>query len=90
MKLICGDRHWQYHSIHPAGIEEFACGALNDENSRMGVAPGDKKGSDPQSLVKQPYTSSTPKGGFLRISVGTELILEHFDSRCELQNRVSR
>jgi alkaline phosphatase D len=90
LKLICGDRHWQYHSIHPSGIEEFACGALNDENSRMGVAPGAKNGSDPQSIVKQPYTSSTPKGGFLRISVGTELILEHFDSRGELQNRVSR
>jgi len=22
--LICGDRHWQYHSIHPSGINEFA------------------------------------------------------------------
>ncbi len=90
LKLICGDRHWQYHSIHPSGIEEFACGALNDENSRMGIAPGAKNGSDPQALVKQPYTSSTPKGGFLRISVGAELIFEHFDSRGELQNRVTR
>ncbi len=90
LKLICGDRHWQYHSIHPSGIEEFACGALNDENSRMGVAPGAQNGSDPQALVKQPYTSATPKGGFLRISVGAELVLEHFDSRGALQNRVQR
>ena len=51
--IICGDRHWQYHSIHPSGVEEFACGALNDENSRLGVAPGDKNGSDPQALIRQ-------------------------------------
>ncbi|MCX6854203.1 MAG: hypothetical protein NTV80_04780 [Verrucomicrobia bacterium] len=63
---------------------------MNDENSRMGVAPGAKNGSDPLSLVKQPYTSPTPKGGFLRISVRAELVLEHFDSRGELQNRVTR
>ena len=25
---FCGDRHWQYHSIHPSGVEEFSCGAL--------------------------------------------------------------
>jgi len=81
LKLICGDRHWQYHSIHPSGIEEFACGALNDENSRMGVAPGDKKGSDPQALVRQLYTSPTPNGGFLQITAGDELTFEHFDSR---------
>jgi alkaline phosphatase/alkaline phosphatase D len=88
LTLVCGDRHWQYHSIHPSGIEEFACGALNDENARMGVAPGAKKGSDPQALVKQPYSSAAPKGGFLQITAGDELLLEHFDSRGELQNRV--
>lgn len=31
--LVCGDRHWQYHAIHPTGIEEFSCGALIDENA---------------------------------------------------------
>lgn len=81
LTLICGDRHWQYHSIHPSGVEEFACGALNDENSRLGVAPGDKNGSDPQSLVRQLYTSPTPNGGFLQITAGAELVIEHFDSR---------
>jgi alkaline phosphatase D len=79
--IICGDRHWQYHSIHPSGVEEFACGALNDENSRLGVAPGDKNGSDPQSLVRQLYTSPTPNGGYLQITAGAELVMEHFDSR---------
>ncbi len=25
--IVCGDRHWQYHSIDPSGIEEFSSGA---------------------------------------------------------------
>jgi len=88
LKLICGDRHWQYHSIHPSGIEEFACGALNDENSRLGVAPGAQEGSDPQALVRQLYTSPTPNGGFLQITAGEELAFEHFDSRGKSLYRV--
>ncbi len=90
LTLVCGDRHWQYHSIHPSGIEEFACGALNDENARMGVAPGAKKGSDPQALIKQEYTSATPHGGFLQITAGDELVFEHFDSRGKSLHRVVR
>ena len=66
---FCGDRHWQYHSIHPSGVEEFACGALNDENSRMGVAPGSRQGTDPDSLIRQPYTYREPTGGFLEVRV---------------------
>ena len=81
--VICGDRHWQYHSIHPSGVEEFACGALNDENARLGVAAGDKRGSDPMALVRQLYTSPTPNGGFLQITAGAKLVLEHFNSRGE-------
>ena len=64
---FCGDRHWQYHSIHPSGVEEFSCGALNDENSRRGVAPGAKNGSDRQALIRQPYTYPKPSGGFLHV-----------------------
>lgn len=69
---FCGDRHWQYHSIHPTGVEEFACGALNDENSRVGVKPGSKKGTDPDSLIRQPYTYAEPTGGFLHVKVGEQ------------------
>lgn len=90
LTLVCGDRHWQYHSIHPSGIHEFACGALNDENARMGVAPGAKKGSDPQALIKQEYTSATPQGGFLQITAGEELAFEYFDSRGKSLHRVVR
>ncbi|WP_235934982.1 alkaline phosphatase D family protein [Candidatus Laterigemmans baculatus] len=65
---FCGDRHWQYHSIHPSGVEEFSCGALNDENSRRGVAPGSKRGTDPDALIDQPYTYDQPTGGFLQVT----------------------
>lgn len=78
---VCGDRHWQYHSIHPSGVEEFACGALNDENSRLGIAPGDPKGTDPQSLIKQPYTSGEPSGGFLVVTAGDQLRIEFRDDQ---------
>ena len=65
--LVCGDRHWQYHSIHPSGIEEFSCGALVDANSRPGRKPGDPKGTDPQGLIQQVYSQKTPSGGFLLV-----------------------
>ncbi|MCM2369724.1 beta-propeller fold lactonase family protein [Aporhodopirellula aestuarii] len=87
--LICGDRHWQYHSIHPSGINEFSCGALNDENSRMGVAPGAKFGSDPHGLVRQPFTSAEPSGGFLQVIAGDTLGVTFFDDRAKELYRVS-
>ena len=64
-----GDRHWQYHSIHPGGVEEFSCGALNDENSRRGVPPGSPRGSDPDARIRQPWTYAEPTGGFLDVTV---------------------
>jgi alkaline phosphatase/alkaline phosphatase D len=68
--LVCGDRHWQYHSIHPSGIEEFSCGALVDANSRLGRKPGDPESTDPEGLIKQPYYQDPRSGGFLVIEVG--------------------
>ncbi len=67
--LVCGDRHWQYHSIHPTGLEEFSCGALVDANSRPGRKPGDPESTDPKGLIKQPYSQKTRSGGFLLIEV---------------------
>lgn len=67
--LVCGDRHWQYHSIDPSGFEEFSCGALVDENSRLGVKPGAPRGTDPEATIRQPYTSQEPSGGFLNVVV---------------------
>lgn len=32
--VVCGDRHWQYHSIHPTvGIHEFCCGPASDAHA---------------------------------------------------------
>lgn len=75
---ICGDRHWQYHSIHPSGVHEFACGALNDENARLGVSPGARRGTDPEALIKQPFTSPTPSGGFLMVEVDERLAMTFY------------
>lgn len=67
--IICGDRHWQYHALHPTGVEEFSCGALIDANSRLGRKPGDPKSTDPKGLIKQLYTQKKRSGGFLEIKV---------------------
>lgn len=69
---FCGDRHWQYHSIHPSGMEEFSVGALNDENAISGVKPGDKNSTDPDGLIKQPFHYGQPSGGFLHVTVGPD------------------
>jgi alkaline phosphatase/alkaline phosphatase D len=72
--LVCGDRHWQYHSISPEGIEEFSCGALVDANSRLGRPPGDPESNDPEAKIRQPYTQDEASGGFLmvRAAPGTD------------------
>lgn len=67
--IVCGDRHWQYHAIHPTGIEEFSSGALLDANSRLGRKPGDPESTDPEGLIKQPYSQDPRSGGFLMIEV---------------------
>lgn len=67
--IFCGDRHWQYHSIHPSGVEEFSCGAINDENAVAGVRPGTKASTDPEGRIKQPFLSSRITGGFLHVTV---------------------
>lgn len=67
--IVCGDRHWQYHAIHPTGVQEFSCGALIDQNSRLGRMPGDSASTDPEGLIKQPYAQDQRGGGFLQIDV---------------------
>lgn len=67
--IVCGDRHWQYHSVHPSGFEEFSTGALVDANARMGRLPGDPESTDPDARIRQPYTYKEPTGGFLLVTV---------------------
>ncbi len=59
--LMCGDRHWQYHSIdHRNGraIPEFSCGPTCDEHVQA-VPP-------PIEGVARPYAAS--RGGFLSVA----------------------
>jgi alkaline phosphatase D len=40
--VVCGDRHWQYHSVHPtAGVQEFSVGPAS--NSHASGSPGEDK-----------------------------------------------
>ena len=67
--IVCGDRHWQYHSIRPDGFEEFSAGALVDGNARLGPRPGDPMSTDPEARISQPYTQEPESGGFLEVTV---------------------
>ena len=89
---FCGDRHWQYHSIHPLGVEEFSVGALNDENAIRGEKPGGPKTTDPEGKIKQPYIYDKPTGGFLRVMIDdtAKLVLEHRDDHGVVLNSVTK
>jgi alkaline phosphatase D len=40
--VICGDRHWQYHSVHPqTGLHEFSVGPASDQHA--GGTPGEDR-----------------------------------------------
>lgn len=57
--VICGDRHWQYHSVHPAmGVHEFCPGAASNEHA------GGSPGENPQF-----HKFHRVKGGFLSTTV---------------------
>ena len=58
--LMCGDRHWQYHSIdqrNGRGIHEFSCGPTSDEHVQ--AVPPLYDG------VERPYAAS--RGGFVSV-----------------------
>lgn len=67
--IICGDRHWQYHSKRPDGFEEFSTGAIVDRNSRLGRKPGDPLSTDPEGLITQPHIQNEKSGGFLKVTI---------------------
>ncbi len=57
--VICGDRHWQYHSEHPeTGLREFSAGAASDEHA------GGSPGEDPRY-----HRFHRIKGGFVSVTV---------------------
>lgn len=67
--VVNGDRHWQYHSVHPSGLEEFGSGAFVSQNARRGREPGDSNSTDPRGLIRQPFSQPVPTGGMLQIRV---------------------
>lgn len=71
--VVCGDRHWQYHSVHPGtGLNEFSVGAASDEHA--GGTPGEDK---------EIHRFHRVKGGFLSVSIrreGTQAGI-HFELR---------
>jgi alkaline phosphatase D len=57
--VVCGDRHWQYHSVHPkTGLNEFSVAAASDEHA--GGTPGEDKAIHKFHRVK---------GGFLSVTL---------------------
>lgn len=68
--VVCGDRHWQYHSVHPdTGLNEFSVGAASDPHA--GGTPGEDKTYHRFHRVR---------GGFLSIGAGEASILfRHHD-----------
>ena len=56
--IACGDRHWQYHSVHPeTGVQEFSAGPASDQHAAG--SPGYNPRYHKFHLVK---------GGFLSVS----------------------
>ncbi len=90
--VVCGDRHWQYHSADPTGIEEFSCGAICDANSRLGRKPGDPKSTDPDAEIQQLYTQAEASGGFLRVKVtrDAKAHFEFYDETGDLLYQVAK
>ena len=89
--VLNGDRHWQYHSVHPSGLEEFGSGAFVAQNARQGREPGDPESTDPEGLIDQPYIQEVPTGGFLHVTAEASeaggrpsILFAHYDERGRL------
>ena len=74
--VLCGDRHWQYHSVHPqTGVQEFSVGAASDAHA------GGTPGEDPHY-----HRFHRVKGGFLSVTLRpvegrSTIIFRHHDVR---------
>ncbi|MDL5049813.1 alkaline phosphatase D family protein [Oscillatoria amoena NRMC-F 0135] len=73
---VCGDRHWQFHSVDPeSGLHEFCCGAASDEHA--GGTPGHNPDLHRFHRVKGGYLSFSLEGAGRNAS----LTLTHRDVR---------
>lgn len=56
--VICGDRHWQYHSVHPeTRVNEFSAGAASNEHASG--SPGENKAIHRFHRVQGGFLSAT-------------------------------
>lgn len=72
--IACGDRHWQYHSVHPeTGVQEFCSGPASDEHA--GGTPG---------FDAKYHRFHRVQGGFLSVSFQrsgerSKIVFRHHD-----------
>lgn len=60
--VICGDRHWQYHSVHPqTGLHEFSVGPASNEHA------SGSPGENPQY-----HRFHRVQGGFLSVALKSD------------------
>ena len=64
--VICGDRHWEYHSVYKSFVHEFSCGPICDEHSVRGKKNQIPPDASEFKYVEQPYINLC--GGFLTVS----------------------
>ena len=86
--VVCGDRHWQYHSVHPGkGIHEFSCGPASNKHA------GGWKQSDYREDF---HRFLRVKGGYLTVKVEREgkapgkpvILFRHHSETGEVENEV--
>jgi alkaline phosphatase D len=66
--VVCGDRHWQYHSVDPGTrVQEFSCGPASDRHA------GGSPGMDPEI-----HRFHRVKGGFLSVTASRAVIRFRF------------
>lgn len=69
LSIVCGDRHWPYHSVSKEGIHEFCSGVLTDGCEEFPVPrPGDPKSTDPDRSVDQRFVAPGPTASFLKVT----------------------
>jgi alkaline phosphatase D len=72
--VICGDRHWQYHSVHPeTGVREFSVGPASDAHASG--SPG---------LDATYHQFHRVAGGFLCVTLGR---VDAHQSRIQFEHR---
>lgn len=80
---VCGDRHWQYHSIDPiSGLHEFSVGPASDRHAG---------GWKPDDFRKDVHQFLRVAGGYLEIELAGSpdartLVLRHLDTHGEEQH----